>query len=274
MDVATAFALLQVTPSDDSESARRAYRRLALELHPDKNPSATAAEEFAVLQEAHEVVQAHLSSGKRPSVVEVSPRDACRGVPLQRVDVDVSVMCKACGGVGAPNPRNVYQCIECSGAGCSACAGIGRRPKKGCACRTCRGTGRVPEKRRVEVAVPVGVRDGDELAPGVVCRHTAYDGWRWRIGGTDLLVELDVTLREALCGLSRTIETCRGPQTVSVDAPVDLWCPLTLRGHGLRGEGDAVVTFRITGWGCSSDRLRLFGPALRKVFGPTEDDTT
>lgn len=274
MDVATAFTLMQLAPGDrpGAEDARRAFRRLALEVHPDKNPSGTAAEEFALLQEAHETVQAYIAScadAPAPVEVVVSPQDVCKGVPVRHVDVEARVMCTACHGVGAPNPRNVFECIECKGTGCPSCAGLGRVPKRGCACRSCHGLGRVAERRRAQVRVPVGARDGDELARGVVCRHRSYDGFRWRVEGEDLLIELDVTVAEALRGLSRSVETCRGLQTVSVDAPVDLWRPVTLHGHGLTGTGCAVISFKVTGWGCPAERLRTFAPALRRVFGST-----
>lgn len=271
MDITTAFTLMQLNPGTATQDdARRAYKRLALEVHPDKNASATASEEFVLLQEAHEVVHAYLSSAPEPTVLEVGPQDVCKGVPLRRVEVEVMARCEACHGYGAPNPRNVFECIECRGvgkAGCPGCAGIGRVPKRGCACRTCHGTGRVREKRRVEVTVPVGAAAGDALAEGVVCAHRAFDGWRWRLEGRDLLIEVDVTIREAMCGISRGVETCRGPQTVTIDGPVDIWKPLVLRGHGVTGTGDAVVAFRVAGWGCPLERLRMYAPALRRVFG-------
>ena len=44
------YAVLGLAPDADAAALRRAYRRLALRLHPDKDPSAAAA--FARLQAA------------------------------------------------------------------------------------------------------------------------------------------------------------------------------------------------------------------------------
>ncbi len=60
-----AFALLGVTPNAPDADLRRAYRRKAMQLHPDRNPSAHAQEEFVRLQAAYELVLATRQAPKR-----------------------------------------------------------------------------------------------------------------------------------------------------------------------------------------------------------------
>ena len=57
-----AFSALGVGPDDDTEAIRRAYRRLALKLHPDRNHQASC-EQFQRLAEAWEAVQAARLTG-------------------------------------------------------------------------------------------------------------------------------------------------------------------------------------------------------------------
>ena len=52
-----AYAALGVDPTASADDVRRAYRRLARELHPDANPGdAAAAERFRLVAEAHDVL--------------------------------------------------------------------------------------------------------------------------------------------------------------------------------------------------------------------------
>ena len=51
--------LLGVRPGAGAEELRRAFRRRAFELHPDRNPSPRAAEAFLVMREAYDRLAAH-----------------------------------------------------------------------------------------------------------------------------------------------------------------------------------------------------------------------
>ena len=49
------YRLLGVTRSSNPLEVKRAYKKMSLELHPDKNPSPTATEEFDRLKDAYDV---------------------------------------------------------------------------------------------------------------------------------------------------------------------------------------------------------------------------
>lgn len=50
------YAVLGVSPAAAADAIKTAYRRLAAQFHPDKNPSADAAERFRLVQGAYEVL--------------------------------------------------------------------------------------------------------------------------------------------------------------------------------------------------------------------------
>ena len=87
--------------ADEAAALRRAYRRLALRLHPDKDPSAAAA--FARLQAAW----AALGSPEARAAHDAARAPAARAV----VWMDVPLRAFAAGGAGARS----YPC-RCGGA--------------------------------------------------------------------------------------------------------------------------------------------------------------
>lgn len=50
------YAVLGVSNDSNEEEIRRAYKRLALRYHPDKNPDADAEEKFKQIAQAYEVL--------------------------------------------------------------------------------------------------------------------------------------------------------------------------------------------------------------------------
>lgn len=66
--------LLGVRPGAGAEELRRAFRRRAFELHPDRNPSPAAAEAFLAMRAAYE----RLSSGAPGSVASDAAADIDR----------------------------------------------------------------------------------------------------------------------------------------------------------------------------------------------------
>lgn len=56
IEVEDLYAMLGVAATAQADEIKRAYHKLALELHPDRNPSAEAAEQFASVAKAYKVL--------------------------------------------------------------------------------------------------------------------------------------------------------------------------------------------------------------------------
>ncbi|MBN2881127.1 molecular chaperone DnaJ [Candidatus Woesearchaeota archaeon] len=87
--------------------------------------------------------------------------------------------CSDCNGSGAESSSDVQTCPVCHGAGveyrqmrtpfgimrqsvtCSACGGQGKTIKN--KCKTCHGTGRVKQTRKIEIAIPAGIDNGQRI---------------------------------------------------------------------------------------------------------------
>jgi molecular chaperone DnaJ len=191
------YSLLGVSRDATAEEIKRAYRKLAIELHPDRNPS--AEERFKEITLAYQILS---SPARRKRYDEEQrrmggrmelwkgPPPRTRGDDLSyRLDVTFEqsitgttssvtfprkATCGECGGSGAlldRAPTRVPPCADCGGSGksgdgrktaaCERCHGRGLEPIE--ACTACGGTGRREQSETIEVPVPGGIEGGRRL---------------------------------------------------------------------------------------------------------------
>ncbi len=184
------YALLDVPSSASFAEIRAAYHKLALKFHPDHNPGDRAAEgRFKEINEAY----SGLSSPQKRHAYDrlwgklrhgqdlFFPSGAAR--PASFSEFFHSLFGDLPGGAtgapatpssGADTGLEVHLSLAealtgsrqvlslCLRSVCPACAGSGRL--SAAPCRQCGGAGRVVELDKVEVILPVGLRDGDRLS--------------------------------------------------------------------------------------------------------------
>jgi molecular chaperone DnaJ len=194
------YDILGLSPEADAEEVKRAYRRMAMARHPDRNPGdPEAARSFRRVVEAYEVLgnpraRAAYDAKRRPArgwgrrmaeraarpapdvtarvEVAVTPAQAARGVRLT-LDLPDGPPCPECGGSGRFS-RMLRGCGRCGGTGrirrrygpvseeadCPVCGG-GRG--RSVVCPRCGGSGTLGGERMGIVDIPPGARDGDVL---------------------------------------------------------------------------------------------------------------
>ncbi len=225
------------------DEVRRAFRRRARELHPDRRPNdAGAEEEFKRLVDALRAVtlggavDGRGGEGARAS----GHRDRAAttvGQPAPDVAADFSVGLGDAVRGGEQAARLRFE-VPCS------CRTAPRGRRGGCP--QCGGRGVRRIERRVVLRLPPGSRDGDLLRVGGVGADTGA-GPRGdlrvrlrvrlpagtRIVGDDLHVELPLTIPEAVIGARIPLPSPLGPVSVTVPAGSDGSSVLRVRGHGL-----------------------------------------
>ena len=187
------FATLGVHREASLDEIKRAYRRLAMFWHPDRNPEAVAGTEFKRVHAAYELLldpqrlaEWQQAQATTPStaggtangnaaddltqVLTLSLEEAAQGC---RKDIELvhSVHCDTCSGSGRVQHNHSVPCRRCNGCGRLARKGGGTNRCEGCngrgylretVCPDCVGGWRM-EPRILSVTVPPGLRDGERL---------------------------------------------------------------------------------------------------------------
>jgi molecular chaperone DnaJ len=349
------YEVLGVARDASDADVKKAFRRLARELHPDVNRHDPEAEEkFKEAAEAYEILSdserratydrfgfegldsrgfasaAHgfgsfadifdaffggdpfgafggraaagrVQGGDVGVEVQVSLEQAARGTTVE-VAYDLVDACERCGGSRAEPGSSVHACTNCGGAGrvravsrtafgqlvreqvCEVCGGEGQVPSQ--PCKACNGRGRKAVRKELEVDVPAGIADGQQIRLGgrghagerggppgdLYVRVAVADDERFVRDGNDLVSVLDVPAPAAALGTTLRVPTLDGEEEVTVPAGTQPGTVVTLRGKGMpaigrRGRGDQQVVLNVVVPRKLSDRQRELLTELNESLG-------
>jgi molecular chaperone DnaJ len=187
--------ILGVKPNATEEEVKKAYRKKAMESHPDKGGN---EEEFKKIVDAYEILtgkkqeprpepQFQNPFGRNPFgnrgngfrmkarplnlEIELTVEEVFHGC-VRKVKFFVDRSCKSCNGNGGTKFSN---CNSCGGRGmhiqnihgmqtfmmCNACGGSGQVRVENC--KTCEGMGLKKEVESVDIKIPKGTTDGTKM---------------------------------------------------------------------------------------------------------------
>jgi molecular chaperone DnaJ len=212
--------------------------------------------------------------------VEIELVEAAQGVKRE-VPFDVSLACERCSGSGAEPGTTPVPCPRCDGSGriqqvsrsvfgefvrastCPQCSGAGRIVTTPCS--DCDGSGRRLAERRIEVTIPAGIHDGQQIRIGgeghagqlggrsgdVYVRVHVRPDPRFVREGDDIFSTVHLNIVEAALGATTTVETLDGPLELEFAPGTQPGEVRVLRGHGMpvlqgRGRGDQRVLVGVT----------------------------
>lgn len=248
--------------------------------------------------------------------LQISLEEAARGIET-KVQIPRFEPCETCQGSGLEPGTTRETCSACRGQGqvrfsqgfltvartCPQCGGEGevsRHP-----CKKCRGEGRQRREHLLEIKIPAGVKDGDQLrlsGEGEAGPHGGpagdlYVGIRIRPHpffsrqGDNLLCELPLTFPQLALGAEVEVPILGGRATLKVPPGTQPGQILHLKGKGMpslrgRHHGDTcyqvvlevparlkaeqrqlLEEFQRASTGESGPRLASFLEGMKKLFG-------
>ncbi len=266
------YETLGVARDATADQIRSAYRKLAKKHHPDLNPGNKAAEEkFKAVSSANDLLsdadkRARYDRGEIDAAGDPKPER-----PTYRSYAEGAGGGRYAGSAGAGDMGDIFADLF---------ARQGRdfddRPTRGRdksysltvdfldAVAGAQQTLTLPDGRTLDVKIPAGVETGqvlrlrgqgaegyangpagDALIEIHVAPHRAF-----RREGNDILLELPVTLREAVLGGKVTVPTTKGSVAMTVPKRSNTGTLLRLRGrgvpaHGGHPAGDQLVTLKV-----------------------------
>jgi molecular chaperone DnaJ len=213
--------------------------------------------------------------------VELELVEAMQGA-TREIPFEAATVCARCNGDGAEPGTSPVTCTTCGGAGrvqqvsrsvfgefvraqaCPTCAGTGRIVETPCA--ECGGAGRTLEERQLEVKIPPGIHDGQQIrisgrghagelggrSGDVYVRVRVKPDPRFVREGDDIFSTVDLTVIQAALGATVTIETLEGPTELGFDPGTQPGTVRVLNGRGMpvlqgfgRGDHRVLVNVRV-----------------------------
>ncbi|HEV2677293.1 MAG TPA: DnaJ C-terminal domain-containing protein [Aliidongia sp.] len=249
------YATLQVGRDASPDEIKRSYRKLAKELHPDLHPNnPVSARRFNDITAAYDVLSD--DAKRRQYDTKVAAAEAAtrtgrgRSNPLDDDGLDSffgrswGFRREATGSGPKLRGADIYQSLTVPFVE----AAIGAKKRL-----------IIKDQRVLEVAIPAMTQDGQTLrlkgqggagtnggpAGDVFVELTVEPHPLFTRRDHDILMTLPVTLPEAVLGATVTVPTVQGLVSLKVPKGSNTDQVLRLRGKGLGGQGDQLVTLKL-----------------------------
>ena len=194
----------------------------------------------------------------------------------KKITINRQDTCPDCGGTGAAKGTSPETCPDCGGRGyvvtqqrtpfgvmqsqqpCSHCGGRGtiiRNP-----CKTCRGTGKTAARKSLEINIPAGIDDDQNIAlrgqgdagsnggpaGDVIVHVTVKADPMFERDGYDVTIHVPITFSQAVLGDDVEVPTVDGGIVQHIPEGTQSGTKFRLRGQGIqypngRGRGDQYV---------------------------------
>lgn len=200
--------------------------------------------------------------GDLQALVEIELDEAFTGTRV-KVPIEVAVPCEHCAATGSEPGTSTRRCPTCDGAGairsvsqnifgqfvqqrtCPDCAGAGDVLEQ--PCRECRGDGRVVLGHELDVEIPPGIHDGQQIRlrdEGHAGFRSAARGHAFVVvrvrpdprfvrDGDDLHTAVRLTMTDAALGTTVTVATLGADVELDVPAGTQPGAVRALTGHGM-----------------------------------------
>ncbi|MEM6458229.1 MAG: DnaJ C-terminal domain-containing protein [Planctomycetota bacterium] len=258
------YQTLGVARDATAEQIKRAYRKLAQQLHPDRNDSPDAAEKFSKVSEAYEVLKDDEKRAKYDRFganykdgQEFRPPPGfegfdfgggnARGGGFQFEGQDFSDFFRQMFGTPGngnftgsdPRHRGFSRGAQPAEQEAELTVSL-HEAVHGSTRQLTLTDGQTGKQTRLDVKVPAGVKPGSVIrlrGENLRLKLNVSPDPRFTVNGSNLTTDVAVTPAVAALGGKADVETLDGPVTLTIPPGTSSGAKLRLRGRGL-GKGD------------------------------------
>lgn len=250
------YNVLNVSPNCTLDELKKAYKKLAIEHHPDKGGDANKFKEishaYSILSDPEKRAEYENKSTnmfeymfssrqKRRTVVhiiQITNKEAYYGeiktlkIMLAKKCMTCCQTCVLCQGQGCINElQRIGPFATMTSRTCTKCGGCGKYIIGNPTCGTCKGKGEYQEERRIDITIPVGVENGkqilvegcgeqvqspNDIAGDLILQIKILPDPIFERSGLDLIYRQTITFREAILGKTLNVPLYDGLYTIDI----------------------------------------------------------
>lgn len=275
------YEVLGLKSGASEQEIKKAYKKLALENHPDRNPNKEAEDKFKEINSAYEMLKNNnWTHNNTPNFgfsnfgdIFGSFFNGARAKRYKNIKLELTLEEVYSGCKKTLTIKDYAPCKECDGFGvffdgnCEGCVGLGQKTIKHGAismvmtcpkcngrgkkikgtCQKCKGLGKITHQRQEEFNIPRGIKHGQKIIKDNIHLQIFYaphKEYEVLVNSIDIISKLNIDIFTAILGGKKEINTLSGKKKITI--PEGSHNNLTLRivGAGLMNDkkiGDHFV---------------------------------